>query len=72
MSRGTHRQAQPSRHSPDAILLYTALGLLALACAGVYGATHIAAWLTGTPARAESMAANWNSGRSAVGQGSIR
>ena len=50
MSRGTHRQAQPSRHSPDAILLYVALGLLALACAAVYTATHLAAWLAGTPA----------------------
>jgi type IV secretory pathway TraG/TraD family ATPase VirD4 len=50
MSRGTHRQAQPSRHSPDAILLYTGLALLAAACAGVYGATHLAAWLTGDPA----------------------
>ena len=50
MSRGTHRQAQPSRHSPDAILLYVGLGLLAAACAGVYGATHLGAWITGTPA----------------------
>ena len=50
MSRGTHRQAQPSRHSPDAILLYVGLGLLTGAAAAVYGATHLTAWLTGTPA----------------------
>ena len=50
MSRGTHRQSQPSRHSPDAILLYIGLGLLAAAGAGVYAATHLAAWITGTPA----------------------
>ena len=50
MSRGTHRRSQPSRHSPDAVLLYTGLGLLTLACAAVYGATHLAAWLTGDPA----------------------
>ena len=50
MSKGTHRKPQPSRHSPDAVLLYTGLGLLTLACAAVYAATHLAAWITGTPA----------------------
>ncbi len=50
MSRGSHRKPQPTRLSPDALLLYVALGLLAGACAAVYGATHLAAWMTGSPA----------------------
>ena len=49
MSKGTHRRSQPSRHSPDAVLLYAGLGLLTLACTAVYGATHLAAWITGDP-----------------------
>ena len=50
MSRGSHRKPQPTRLSPDALLLYLALGALAAACAVVYTATHLAAWLTGDPA----------------------
>ena len=50
MSRGAHRQNQPSRLSPDATLLYIALGVLAVGCGAVYAATHIGAWLGGTPA----------------------
>lgn len=49
MSRGAHRQNQPSRLSPDAALLYIALGVLAVGCGAVYAATHLGAWLAGTP-----------------------
>ena len=50
MSRGVHRRSQPSRLSPDAALLYVGLAVAAISCAAVYAATHIGAWLAGTPA----------------------
>ncbi len=50
MSRGAHRRSQPVRLSPDALLLYIGLGVLAGGCAAVYAATHIGAWLAGQDA----------------------
>ncbi len=50
MSRGAHRRSQPSRLSPDALLLYIALGVAAGGCAAVYAATHLGAWLAGADA----------------------